>query len=57
MDPNEKEWILQLILCHIRNIRPLQTDMMQSICNMSDNDKIQIIIAYNSVIEWLIKIL
>ncbi len=42
--------ILYKIIHDIRNMRELTKEMIQQICNMSHEEKMQIIITYNEVL-------
>ena len=47
--------LLKKYLVDIRNLRKLDTEMIQNIPNMSNEDIINIIIAYNDVVEFFCK--
>jgi hypothetical protein len=41
------------IVYTIRNMKPLTTEMIECIHNMPHNDKMEIIMTYNSMLVWI----
>jgi hypothetical protein len=44
-------------LHNIRNMKTLDKEMINNVCNMSNEEKIDIIIAFNDILEYVITFL
>ena len=51
IDKKNSKKILKKYIHVIRNINPLDDNMVKDIRNMSDDDKMEIIISFNAVVE------